>query len=502
MRAIILCAGRGVRCLPATRFIPKPLIPIHGISILERQVSYLQDNGVNKITLVLGYMAHKYEKLIKKYGLEARISHCYASTNNNTSLALVSDLLYDSLVIDGDLYFTRDWLGDIVPGHSQFLVQPVCGAPEWGVLTETISDGREVLRDVIKWTTNGYALSGVSYWRDEAARILANEIKKSEIDEYWEEAAIRSAAKTNILCVKTAPYTKEIDSLQQARMFGLIDDDEIAAICDPMGKAVKLKGLTNSVYLVNSNPPMALRVPGKNTEKFIDRSIEPGIVSIIADENITPHSEFFADGFKLCKYLAGHRISSKADMGKKYFESLSCLLKKMHAYELAGHDDFLATSILGELKAYEGRLAQNHDLPFSMKEKELFRQWANYFDNGKQVLCHRDLLLENILVRDDDVADMQLIDFEYAGFTHPLWDTASFILEADLKDDLRMLFFRASSPDFPEIELIKMEILVDYIWGMWGYVNHYDDYAIGRLQRAKSAMSRLGHKNDFPLLCE
>lgn len=495
MRAIILCAGRGVRCLPATLFIPKPLIPVRGASLLERQLSYLRDNGITKITLVLGYMANKYEHLIKKYGLEARISPCYATANNNTSLALVSDLLEDSLVIDGDLYFTRDWLGDIVPGHSQFLTQPVCGAPEWGVLTETISGGREVLRDVVKWVSSGYGLSGVSYWQGEAAAMLAEEIKKSSIDEYWEEAAIRAAAKTSILCIKAAPYVKEIDSLQQARMHGLIDDDEIAAICDPQGKAVKLKGLTNSVYLVNTSPPMALRVPGKNTEKFIDRSIEPKVVSIIADEGITPRSEFYADGFKLCEFLAGHRISAQSDMGEKYFEQLSCLLGKMHAHDLAGHDDFQPTSILGELKAYEGRVDKALDSGFSDKEKEVLCQWANYFDKGKQVLCHRDLLLENILVKGDDGADMQLIDFEYAGFTHPLWDTASFILEADLQEDLRLWFFRISSPDFPEIALVKMEILVDYIWGMWGYVNHYDDYALRRLHRAKTAYEKLGKES-------
>lgn len=489
MRAIILCAGQGSRCQPVTIFAPKPLIPAKGVPLLERQVRYLREKGIEEITLVLGHLAEMFEPLAQKYNLATRVSPSYATTNNNTSLALVADLLEDSLLIDGDLFFTRDWLGDIVPGFSQFLTQPICGAPEWAVHGKKRPDGREVLQGVIKWTMQGYGMSGVSYWQGEGARALARELENCRPDEYWEDAAIRAARNTDILCVRANPFVREMDSLGEARGHGLIEDDGIAALCDFAGKPERIESLTNSVYLVrprDGGPAQVLRVPGKNTEKFINRGMEPKVIALIEDEGITPKTVFYPDGFKLCAYLDGHRTSRQSDMGEKYFRQLADLLARMHAYRLEDHPDFEPMSILGELLAYEGRLEAGQAVFFELEDVALLRQWAGQFDKGPQVLCHRDLVLENILIRPDG-GDMQLIDFEYAGFGHPLWDSASFILEAGLEGELRRRFFTISAPDWSEEDLIKMEILVDYIWGIWGYVKNYGEYARKRLKRAKKA---------------
>ncbi|MEG2173562.1 MAG: phosphotransferase, partial [Desulfovibrionaceae bacterium] len=123
-------------------------------------------------------------------------------------------------------------------------------------------------------------------------------------------------------------------------------------------------------------------------------------------------------------------------------------------------------------------------------------EYAREFDAAPQVLCHRDLLLENILIISEGTdIHVQLIDFEYAGFTHPLWDVASFILEADMSMDQRAEFAMAYGlpPDVIATALARMEIVVDYVWGLWGLVNGYGEYGKNRLHRAFTRLS-LAHE--------
>ena len=46
MRAIILAAGMGTRLRPLTLKTPKPLIPVQGEPMAERQIKFLQEKGI------------------------------------------------------------------------------------------------------------------------------------------------------------------------------------------------------------------------------------------------------------------------------------------------------------------------------------------------------------------------------------------------------------------------------------------------------------------------
>lgn len=63
MRAVILAGGKGVRLAPLTEVIPKPLVPIGGMPILEIVIRQLQHHNFRRITLAVGYMAD----LLKAY---------------------------------------------------------------------------------------------------------------------------------------------------------------------------------------------------------------------------------------------------------------------------------------------------------------------------------------------------------------------------------------------------------------------------------------------------
>ena len=42
MKAIILAGGRGKRLRPITDYVPKPLVPINNMPIIEWQIKYLK----------------------------------------------------------------------------------------------------------------------------------------------------------------------------------------------------------------------------------------------------------------------------------------------------------------------------------------------------------------------------------------------------------------------------------------------------------------------------
>ena len=55
MQAIILAGGKGTRLKPYTTVLPKPLLPIGDLPILEVVIKQLKKNGFKKITMAVGH---------------------------------------------------------------------------------------------------------------------------------------------------------------------------------------------------------------------------------------------------------------------------------------------------------------------------------------------------------------------------------------------------------------------------------------------------------------
>ena len=63
MKVVIMAGGKGTRIQSIASDIPKPMIPINGVPVLEREIISLRDQGFKDIILTIGYMADK----IKEY---------------------------------------------------------------------------------------------------------------------------------------------------------------------------------------------------------------------------------------------------------------------------------------------------------------------------------------------------------------------------------------------------------------------------------------------------
>lgn len=71
---MILAAGLGKRMQPLTLKIPKPLLEINNISLLERAINLLVSHGVKEISINVHYLPNQIKSFIHKKKFQAKIS--------------------------------------------------------------------------------------------------------------------------------------------------------------------------------------------------------------------------------------------------------------------------------------------------------------------------------------------------------------------------------------------------------------------------------------------
>ena len=94
MKAIILAGGRGKRLRPITDYVPKSLIPLKNTPIIEWQIKYLKEYGVNEVIICTGYKT----KMIENY---LGMSNLLTLDDFNIYVKIVdqNDLIYINSII-------------------------------------------------------------------------------------------------------------------------------------------------------------------------------------------------------------------------------------------------------------------------------------------------------------------------------------------------------------------------------------------------------------------
>ena len=57
MKAVVLAGGKGTRLAPYTKILPKPLMPIGDLPILEVLLKQMKRAGVDEVILTVGHLA-------------------------------------------------------------------------------------------------------------------------------------------------------------------------------------------------------------------------------------------------------------------------------------------------------------------------------------------------------------------------------------------------------------------------------------------------------------
>jgi NDP-mannose synthase len=112
MIAIILAGGKGTRLKPFTMSIPKPLLPVGEMPIVEVVIRQLVSAGIDRVVLTLGHMAHLFTAVLgdgSRFGVP--IEYCFEDEPLGTagSLRLINDPGEHFLVMNGDILSTLDY---------------------------------------------------------------------------------------------------------------------------------------------------------------------------------------------------------------------------------------------------------------------------------------------------------------------------------------------------------------------------------------------------------
>lgn len=211
MNAIILAAGLGSRLRPLTLETPKSQIKVNGIPMIERQIEFLKERGINEINVVTGYLHHKFAYLIDKYNVNLIHNDKFADYNNIYSMYLVKEALGNSFVIDADIYLHRNFIPNKPDKSTYFSAYKVdFNNEEWVLEYDAQTKVLEKIAIVKDSKGQGRIMSGVSYWTKKDSEIIKEKLRVAIEDRdfknlFWDYIIVENL---NMLDV----YVKELDS--------------------------------------------------------------------------------------------------------------------------------------------------------------------------------------------------------------------------------------------------------------------------------------------------
>ncbi len=272
---------------------------------------------------------------------------------------------------------------------------------------------------------------------------------------------------------------------------------------DGVGELIRLGGLTNLVYRVESDQgPLCLRLPGKGTEEYIDRKVEKVNAFAAASAGVSPEVLHFDEaGVMLSRYLEG-----TVTMGPEAFKTragapgrAARAFRQLHVsgetfdfrFELFSMiDGYLKVLGTKEVELPEGY----HDV---VGEAEAVRA-ALERNPAALAPCHCDPLCENFL---DTGERMWIVDWEYSGMNDPMWDLGDLSVEAGFDEsqeaEMMAAYFDGAPPGALWGRMVIYKAMCDLLWTLWGLIQHTNEnpvddfwaYAVNRFERCKRLMA-------------
>ncbi len=120
MKAVILAGGKGTRLAPYTKILPKPLLPIGDMPILEILLHQMCHAGINQAVITVGHLAELLRLFFQdgqRVGMDITYSYEEQPLGTAGPLALVPGLDQTFLVSNGDV-LTNLQMDDLIAFHK------------------------------------------------------------------------------------------------------------------------------------------------------------------------------------------------------------------------------------------------------------------------------------------------------------------------------------------------------------------------------------------------
>ncbi len=223
-RAIIMAAGKGDRMHPVTFDIPKPLVKVNGVRMIDTVITGLKSEGIDDIVVVTGYLAECFEVLKEDYpGITIVNNPYYDTCNNISSLYCAREYLdTDVIILDADqMIYNRDILDPDFERSGYNAVRVNGYTDEWLLQVEN----GEVISCSRDGGVNGWQLYSISRWSREDAATLRKDIEKEfesgNRNIYWDDIPV---------FVHSEDFTLGIREMRNEDVFEIDSFEELVAI--------------------------------------------------------------------------------------------------------------------------------------------------------------------------------------------------------------------------------------------------------------------------------
>ena len=198
LKAIILAGGRGKRLRPITDYIPKPLISIKNIPIIEWQIKYLKKFGISEVIICSGYKTEMIENYLKNKKLGIKITFSIENKPLGTGGAIkkagkkIKDKSF--IVINGDIITNIDLEKLLKKENSIASIQL---KTNFGILQ--IDENKIIKFDEKKEIKNIWMNAGIYHLNKESIKELPNvgDIEKTLFPDYAKKEKLSTIKFTN-----------------------------------------------------------------------------------------------------------------------------------------------------------------------------------------------------------------------------------------------------------------------------------------------------------------
>jgi thiamine kinase-like enzyme len=231
-------------------------------------------------------------------------------------------------------------------------------------------------------------------------------------------------------------------------------------------------GITNRNYLVDDG-----------TARFVARIGEPLPVLGVDRRNelqchraaealgVAPSVVYGEGGVLVSRYVPSRTLDSAGAREPGFAHRLAAVLRQLHDGWDSLTGDLLFFSPFQSSRTYVATSRQlGAELPADIEKMlEATRRLSHSIDPYVPTLCHNDMLPANVL---DDGERVWIVDWEYAGMSHPLFDLAGFSANCGYSEEQDIAFlenyrgvFRPR--DLEQLRVLKVASLFrDALWGV------------------------------------